>query len=59
MSDGYVRAGTDLSVISRDLGVNILDTQISGIGEVSIHTPESTDTPLGLDIHYDQVKALT
>ena len=57
VSDGYVRAGTDLSVISRDLGVDILDTQISGIGEVRIHTPENADTPLGLDIHYDQVKA--
>ena len=38
---------------SRDLGMDILDTQISGIREVRIHTPESADTPLGLDIHYD------
>ena len=57
ISDGHVRAGTDLSVTADDLGVSIYDTGIAGIGEVRIHTPEATDIPLGLDIHYDQLRA--
>ena len=57
ISDGHVRAGTDLLVTADDLGVSIYDTGIAGIGEVRVHTPEATDIPLGLDIHYDQLRA--
>ncbi|MDC0573411.1 hypothetical protein OAO91_08190 [Luminiphilus sp.] len=57
ISDGHVRAGTDLLVTADDLGVSIYDTVIAGIGEVRVHTPEATDIPLGLDIHYDQLRA--
>jgi hypothetical protein len=55
--DGYVRAGTELSATTTNLGVAIRDIDISGVGSVFIQTPADADMPLKLDIHYDTLAA--
>jgi len=57
ISDGFVRAGTQLSATTDSLGFDIYDINVLGKGVVSIHTPETKDTPLGLDVQYDQLTA--
>ena len=56
MSEGYLRAGTDLKASAGELSVVIREMDVSGDGLVRIHTPENADKPLGLDIDY---RALT
>jgi hypothetical protein len=57
ISDGFVRAGTQLSATADNLGVDMYDINVLGKGVVNIHTPETEDTPLGLDVQYDQLTA--
>lgn len=57
ISDGFVRAGTQLTATANNLGVDMYDISVLGKGVVSIHTPETEDTPLGLDVQYDQLTA--
>jgi hypothetical protein len=57
ISDGFVRAGTQLSATADNLGVDMYDINVLGKGVVKIHTPETEDTPLGLDVQYDQLTA--
>ena len=57
VSDGFVRAGTQLSATAENLSVDIYDINVIGKGVVNIHTPETEDMPLGLDVQYDQLTA--
>jgi hypothetical protein len=57
VSDGYVRAGTQLSATAENLSVDMYDINVLGKGAVNIHTPETEDIPLGLDVQYDQLTA--
>ena len=57
VSDGFVRAGTQLSATAENLSVDMYDINVLGKGVVNIHTPETEDTPLGLDVQYDQLTA--
>lgn len=57
ISDGFVRAGTQLSATADNLGVDMYDINVLGKGVVNIHTPDTEDTPLGLDVQYDQLTA--
>lgn len=57
VSDGFVRAGTQLSATAEDLSVDMYDINVIGKGAVNIHTPETEDMPLGLDVQYDQLTA--
>jgi hypothetical protein len=57
ISQGFVRAGTQLSVTTENLGVAMYDINFLGKGVVNIHTPEIQDTPLGLDVQYAQLTA--
>ena len=57
VSDGFVRAGTQLSATADNLSVDMYDINVIGKGVVNIHTPETDDTPLGLDVQYDQLSA--
>lgn len=56
VSEGYVRAGTDLAAATDNLGVTIRELSIEGRGVISIHTPVEADKPLGLDISYDSLR---
>ena len=57
VSDGFVRAGTELSATAENLSVDMYDINVIGKGVVNIHTPETEDMPLGLDVQYDQLTA--
>ena len=57
VSDGFVRAGTQLSATAENLSVDMYDVNVLGKGVVNIHTPETEDIPLGLDVQYDQLTA--
>lgn len=57
ISQGFVRAGTQLSVTTDNLGIALYDINLHGKGVVTIHTPEAVDTPLGLDVQYAQLTA--
>ena len=57
VSDGFVRAGTQLSATAENLSVDMYDINVLGKGVVNIHTPETEDIPLGLDVQYDQLTA--
>ena len=57
VSDGFVRAGTQLSATAENLSVDMYDINVIGRGVVNIHTPETEDMPLGLDVQYDQLTA--
>jgi len=57
VSDGFVRAGTQLSATAENLSVDMYDINVIGKGVVNIHTPETEDMPLGLDVQYDQLSA--
>ena len=57
ISQGFVRAGTQLSVTTENLGMAIYDINVLGKGVVNIHTPEIQDTPLGLDVQYAHLTA--
>ena len=57
VSDGFVQAGTQLSATAEDLSVDMYDINVIGKGAVNIHTPETEDMPLGLDVQYDQLTA--
>ena len=55
LSEGYIRAGTNIVARAEDLSVNIDEIEIVGQGVVAIHTPEREDVPLGLDISYESL----
>ncbi|MEH6587670.1 MAG: hypothetical protein V7720_13985 [Halioglobus sp.] len=55
VSEGYMRAGTDLIATAENLGVVIQEVDVAGQGVVAIHTPVDADKPLGLDISYDSL----
>ncbi len=55
VSEGYARAGTDLTAKAEDLGVSVREMDVVGRGVVVIHTPSDADMPLGLDISYDSL----
>ncbi len=57
VSDSFVRAGTQLSATAENLSVDMYDINVLGKGVVNIHTPETEDIPLGLDVQYDQLTA--
>ena len=57
VNDGFVRAGTQLSATADNLSVDMYDINVLGKGVVNIHTPETEDIPLGLDVQYDQLTA--
>ena len=57
VSDGFVRAGTQLSATAENLSIDMYDINVTGKGVVNIHTPKTKDMPLGLDVQYDQLTA--
>ena len=57
VSDGFVRAGTQLSATAENLSIDMYDINVIGKGVVNIHTPKTEDMPLGLDVQYDQLTA--
>lgn len=57
LRDGYVRAGTQLQASANNLGVTIRDVDISGQGTVLIHTPNDADSPMGLSVGYESLRA--
>ena len=57
LRDGYVRAGTQLKASANNLGVTIRDVDISGQGTVLIHTPADADSPMGLSVGYESLRA--
>ena len=57
LRDGYVRAGTQLKASANNLGVTIRDVDISGQGTVLIHTPTDADSPMGLSVGYESLRA--
>ena len=57
ISDGFVRAGTQLSATAENLIVDMHDINVLGKGVVNIYTPETDDIPLGIDVQYDQLTA--
>ncbi|MEH6583365.1 MAG: hypothetical protein V7754_15620 [Halioglobus sp.] len=57
ISEGYMRAGTDLTAGAEQLGVTLHGVDVAGRGVVAIHTPADADKPLGLDISYDSLNA--
>ena len=57
VSDGFVRAGTQLAATAENLSVDMYDVNVLGKGVVNIHTPKTEDIPLGLDVQYDQLTA--
>ncbi|MEP5568676.1 MAG: hypothetical protein ABJN62_12625 [Halioglobus sp.] len=56
VSEGYMRAGTDFTAKTDDLGVTIREVAVVGRGVISIHTPADADLPLGMDISYDSLR---
>jgi hypothetical protein len=53
---GYLLAGTDLSVAARDLAIQFRDMNVAGEGAVRIHTPEDADIPAVLDVNYNSLQ---
>ena len=53
LSEGYLRAGTELTARAEALSVVIREMDVVGQGRVHIYTPVDEDSPMGMDINYD------